>query len=94
MAGITLCHAGQARAAVATKTTQRQADQIPQATPSVFAAVCFRRYKLEILTMNRGAIELINGTIFLLVMGVVIYGLMGAEAWLWQLIKWAIDTFA
>jgi len=44
--------------------------------------------------MNRGAIELVNGTIFLLVMGVVIYGLMGAEAWLWQAIKWAIDTFA
>jgi hypothetical protein len=44
--------------------------------------------------MNRGTIELVNGTIFLLVMGVVIYGLMGAEAWLWQAIKWAIDTFA
>jgi hypothetical protein len=44
--------------------------------------------------MNRGTVELVNGTIFLLIMGVVIYGLMGAEAWLWQLIKRAIDTFA
>ena len=94
MAGITLCHAGQARAALATKTTQRQANTLPQATPSVSATVRLRRYELEILTMNRGTIELVNGTIFLLVMGVVIYGLMGAEAWLWQAIKWAIDTFA
>ena len=44
--------------------------------------------------MNRGTIELINGTIFVIGMGIVVYGLMGAEAWLWQAFKWAIDTFA
>ena len=94
MAGITLCHAGQARAALATKETQRQANTLSQTAPSIFATVCLRRYKLEGLLMGRGTIELINGTIFIIGMGLVVYGLMGAEAWLWQVFKWAIDTFA
>jgi len=35
MAGVTLCHAGQARQTLATKKTQRQADKVSQAAPSV-----------------------------------------------------------
>ena len=52
MAGITLCHAGQTRAALATKTTQRQANTLPQAATSIFATIRLRRYKLEVLTMD------------------------------------------
>jgi len=53
MAGITLCHAGQTWAALATKETQRQANPILQTASGFFATVRLRRYKLEVLTMAK-----------------------------------------
>ena len=38
-------------------------------------------------------IEIFNNALFLLIMGLVIWGLMGSDTWLWQVFKWAIDTF-
>lgn len=38
-------------------------------------------------------LELFSNTLFLLIMGLLIWGLMGSEAWLWQVFKWAINTY-
>ncbi len=35
-------------------------------------------------------LELFSNTMFLLIMGLVIWGLMGSEAWLWQLFAYFI----
>ena len=35
-------------------------------------------------------LEIFNNALFLLVMGLVIWGLMGSEAWLWQLFAYFI----
>ncbi len=35
-------------------------------------------------------LELFSNTLFLLIMGLVIWGLMGSEAWLWQLFAYFI----
>lgn len=35
-------------------------------------------------------IEIFSNTLFLLIMGLVIWGLMGSEAWLWQLFAYFI----
>jgi hypothetical protein len=35
-------------------------------------------------------LELFSNTLFLLIMSLVIWGLMGAEAWLWQLFAYFI----
>jgi hypothetical protein len=38
-------------------------------------------------------IEIFNMSLFLLIMGLVIWGIMGREGWIWQVILWAINTF-
>jgi hypothetical protein len=35
-------------------------------------------------------LEIFNNALFLLVMGLLIWGLMGSEAWLWQLFAYFI----
>jgi hypothetical protein len=35
-------------------------------------------------------LELFSNTLFLLIMGLLIWGLMGSEAWLWQLFAYFI----
>ena len=35
-------------------------------------------------------LELFSNTLFLLIMGLVIWGLMGSEAWLWQVFAYFI----
>jgi|TARA_R110002074_G_scaffold387376_1_gene569504 hypothetical protein len=35
-------------------------------------------------------LELFSNTMFLLIMGLLIWGLMGSEAWLWQLFAYFI----
>jgi hypothetical protein len=37
-----------------------------------------------------GKLELFSNTLFLLIMGLLIWGLMGSEAWLWQLFAYFI----
>jgi hypothetical protein len=35
-------------------------------------------------------LEIFNNALFLLIMGLLIWGLMGSEAWLWQLFAYFI----
>ena len=37
-------------------------------------------------------LEIFNNALFLLVMGLLIWGLMGSEAWLWQLFAYFIGV--
>ena len=37
-------------------------------------------------------LELFSNTLFLLIMGLLIWGLMGSEAWLWQLFAYFIGV--
>jgi len=40
--------------------------------------------------MNDTTAEIFGNILFILVMGAVIYGLLGAEGWLWQLFAYFI----